>query len=105
VLLIDLDRFKFVNDSLGHKAGDLLLKTMATRLQASLRESDTVARLSGDEFVAILCEQAEETLSGAIVQRMMDAVAQPVLLDGKEFFVTCSIGVAVYDMSRYDAAT
>lgn len=103
VLLIDLDRFKFVNDSLGHKAGDLLLKTIATRLQASLRESDTVARLSGDEFVAILCEQADEVLSGAIVQRVMDAVAQPVLLDGKEFFVTCSIGVAVYDMSRYDA--
>ena len=103
VLLIDLDRFKFVNDSLGHKAGDQLLKTIATRLQASLRESDTVARLSGDEFVTILCEQADETLSNAIVQRVMDAVAQPVLLDGKEFVVTCSIGVAVYDMSRYDA--
>ncbi|MDN2712158.1 EAL domain-containing protein [Janthinobacterium sp. SUN118] len=98
VLLIDLDRFKFVNDSLGHKAGDLLLKTIAARLQASLRESDTVARLSGDEFVTILCEQADETLSSAIVQRVMDAVAQPVMLDGKEFFVTCSIGVAVYDM-------
>ncbi|MGK5023714.1 bifunctional diguanylate cyclase/phosphodiesterase [Janthinobacterium sp. RB2R34] len=103
VLLIDLDRFKFVNDSLGHKAGDLLLKTIAARLQASLRESDTVARLSGDEFVAILGEQPGEVLSQAVVQRIMDAVAQPVLLDGKEFFVTCSIGVAVYDMTRLDA--
>jgi diguanylate cyclase (GGDEF)-like protein/PAS domain S-box-containing protein len=103
VLLIDLDRFKFVNDSLGHKAGDLLLKTIAARLQASLRESDTVARLSGDEFVAILSEQVDEELSKAVVQRIMDAVAQPVLLDGKEFFVTCSIGVAVYDITQFDA--
>ena len=103
VLLIDLDRFKFVNDSLGHKAGDLLLKTIATRLQASLRESDTVARLSGDEFVAILCEEADEILGIGVVQRVMEAVAQPVLLDGKEFFVTCSIGVAVYDMTQFDA--
>ena len=103
VLLIDLDRFKFVNDSLGHKAGDDLLKTIAARLQASLRESDTVARLSGDEFVAILCEQPGETLSAAVVQRVMDAVAQPVMLDGKEFIVTCSIGVAVHDTSQFDA--
>ncbi|WP_312437140.1 EAL domain-containing protein [Janthinobacterium sp.] len=103
VLLIDLDRFKFVNDSLGHKAGDLLLKTIAARLQSSLRESDTVARLSGDEFVAILCEQPDEVLGIGVVQRVMDAVAQPVMLDGKEFFVTCSIGVAVYDMTQFDA--
>ena len=103
VLLIDLDRFKFVNDSLGHKAGDLLLKTIAARLQSSLRESDTVARLSGDEFVAILCEEADEILGIGAVQRLMEAVAQPVLLDGKEFFVTCSIGVAVYDMTQFDA--
>ncbi len=97
VMLIDLDRFKFVNDSLGHKAGDLLLKTVAQRLQDSVRESDTVARLSGDEFVAILTEYPDEALSLDVTQRIMQAVAQPVLLEGKEFFVTCSIGVAVYD--------
>jgi diguanylate cyclase (GGDEF)-like protein/PAS domain S-box-containing protein len=97
VMLIDLDRFKFVNDSLGHKAGDLLLKTVAQRLQDSVRESDTVARLSGDEFVAILAEHPDAALSHEVTQRIMRAVAQPVLLDGKEFFVTCSIGVAVYD--------
>ncbi|CAN7442205.1 EAL domain-containing protein [Pseudoduganella sp. LjRoot289] len=99
VLLIDLDRFKFVNDSLGHKAGDLLLKTVAERLQAAVRETDTVARLSGDEFVAILGESSEAALSPDIVQRVMQAVAQPVMLEGKEFFVTCSIGVASYDGS------
>ncbi|WP_312510508.1 EAL domain-containing protein [Massilia sp.] len=96
VMLIDLDRFKFVNDSMGHKAGDVLLVTVAARLRSSLRDSDTVARLSGDEFVVILSEHSEEPLSPAIVQRVMDAVAQPVLLGNKEFFVTCSIGVAVY---------
>ncbi len=96
VLLIDLDRFKFVNDSLGHKAGDLLLTTIAQRLQDSVRESDTVARLSGDEFVAILSAYPDTPLSMDATARIMRAVAQPVLLDGKELFVTCSIGVAVY---------
>ncbi|WP_137171970.1 EAL domain-containing protein [Massilia sp. HP4] len=96
VMLIDLDRFKFVNDSMGHKAGDVLLVTVAARLRSSLRDADTVARLSGDEFVVILNEHAEEPLNPAIVQRVMEAVARPVMLGNKEFFVTCSIGVAVY---------
>jgi diguanylate cyclase (GGDEF)-like protein/PAS domain S-box-containing protein len=95
VLLIDLDRFKFVNDSMGHKAGDVVLMTVAARLRAALRETDTVARLSGDEFVVILTEH-DERLQAEVVQRLMDAVAQPVPLGSKEFFVTCSIGVAVY---------
>ena len=96
VMLIDLDRFKFVNDSMGHKAGDVLLMTVAARLTASLRDTDTVARLSGDEFVVILSEDHDEPLTPEIVQRVMDSVAQPVMLGTKEFFVTCSIGVAVY---------
>ncbi|MES2151197.1 MAG: EAL domain-containing protein [Pseudomonadota bacterium] len=96
VMLVDLDRFKFVNDSMGHKAGDVLLVTVAARLRAALRESDTVARLSGDEFVVILSEHPEQRLAVDVVQRLMDAVAQPVLLGGKEFFVTCSVGVAVF---------
>jgi diguanylate cyclase (GGDEF)-like protein/PAS domain S-box-containing protein len=96
VMLIDLDRFKFVNDSMGHKAGDVLLMTVAARLRGSLRDSDTVARLSGDEFVVILSEHADQKLTPEIVQRVMDSVAQPVLLGTKEFAVTCSIGVAVY---------
>jgi diguanylate cyclase (GGDEF)-like protein/PAS domain S-box-containing protein len=103
VMLIDLDRFKFVNDSLGHKAGDLLLKTVARRLLDSVRDSDTVARLSGDEFVAILTEYPDQALTQAVTQRIMQAVAQPVMLEGKEFFVTCSIGVAVYDVGGTSA--
>jgi diguanylate cyclase (GGDEF)-like protein/PAS domain S-box-containing protein len=96
VMLIDLDRFKFVNDSMGHKAGDVLLMTVAARLRSALRDTDTVARLSGDEFVVILTEHEDQCLSADIVQRLMDSVAQPVMLGSKEFFVTCSIGVAVY---------
>ena len=96
VMLIDLDRFKFVNDSMGHKAGDVLLMTIAARLRSALCDADTVARLSGDEFVVILTEHADEPLSADIVQRLMDSVAQPVILGSTEFFVTCSIGVAVY---------
>ena len=96
VMLIDLDRFKFVNDSMGHKAGDVLLMTVAARLRSSLRDTDTVARLSGDEFVVILSEHSDQPLTPDIVQRVMDSVAQPVILGTKEFFVTCSIGVAAF---------
>jgi diguanylate cyclase (GGDEF)-like protein/PAS domain S-box-containing protein len=96
VILIDLDRFKFVNDSMGHKAGDVLLMTVAARLRSALRDADTVARLSGDEFVVILSEHPGEPLAPEIVQRMMDAVARPVMLGTHQFFVTCSVGVAVY---------
>ncbi|MGJ7915398.1 EAL domain-containing protein [Massilia sp. LXY-6] len=96
VMLIDLDRFKYVNDSMGHKAGDVLLMTVAARLRSSLRDTDTVARLSGDEFVVILSQHEDQPLSSDIVQRVMDSVAQPVMLGPKEFFVTCSIGVAAY---------
>jgi EAL domain-containing protein (putative c-di-GMP-specific phosphodiesterase class I) len=70
--------------------------TVASRLRSSLRDSDTVARLSGDEFVVILSEHAGEPLSRDIVQRVMESVARPVMLGTKEFFVTCSIGVAVF---------
>jgi diguanylate cyclase (GGDEF)-like protein/PAS domain S-box-containing protein len=96
VMLIDLDRFKFVNDSMGHKAGDVLLMTVAARLRSSLRDTDTVARLSGDEFVVIVSQHEDQPLSSDIVQRVMDSVAQPMMLGPKEFFVTCSIGVAAY---------
>jgi len=96
VMLIDLDRFKYVNDSMGHKAGDVLLMTVAARLRSSLRDTDTVARLSGDEFVVILSEHTDQPLTPDIVQRVMDSVAQPVILGTKEFFVTCSIGVAAF---------
>lgn len=105
VMLIDLDRFKFVNDSMGHKAGDVLLMTIAARLRTALRDTDTVARLSGDEFVVILSAHAEHPLSNDIIERVMASVARPVMLDTNEFFVTCSVGVAVYPQHDAPADT
>lgn len=96
ILFIDLDRFKFINDTLGHRAGDTLLKAVATRLQATVRETDTVARMGSDEFVLILPERTDAGLSTSIVQRIMDAIAQPLLIEEHEFFISSSIGVAVY---------
>ncbi|MBZ2207234.1 EAL domain-containing protein [Massilia sp. R798] len=96
VMLIDLDRFKYVNDSMGHKAGDVLLMTIAARLRSAINDNDTVARLSGDEFVVIMSQQGGQRLGPMLVQQLMDSVAQPVLLGTKEYSVTCSIGVAVF---------
>lgn len=96
VLFVDLDRFKFVNDTLGHNAGDLLLKEVASRLKTFTREADTIARLGSDEFVLILPERLDEELSVGLIQRMMDAIARPLQIEGYDFFLSCSIGVAVY---------
>lgn len=96
VVFVDLDRFKFVNDTLGHQAGDILLRAVSNRLQAAVRETDTVSRMGGDEFVLILPERTDAGLTTNIVRRIMDAVAQPLRVEGHEFFVSTSIGVAVY---------
>ena len=96
VVFVDVDRFKFVNDTLGHEAGDILLKVLASRLQSATHEADTVARLGGDEFVLIFPDQVDESSGQIILQSIMDSVAQPLTLQDHEFFLTCSIGVAKY---------
>ncbi|AMP10994.1 diguanylate cyclase domain protein [Collimonas arenae] len=96
VVFVDLDRFKFVNDTLGHNAGDQLLKEVALRLKAFTREADTIARLGSDEFVLILPERLDEELSVGLIQGMMDSIARPLQIEGYDFFLSCSIGVAVY---------
>jgi diguanylate cyclase (GGDEF)-like protein/PAS domain S-box-containing protein len=96
VVFIDLDRFKFVNDSLGHRAGDEYLRAIATRLSAAVRAGDTVARLGGDEFMLVLAEGAGGQLNSSVLERIMGAVAQPVCIDSQEFFLGCSAGVASY---------
>lgn len=96
VLFIDLDRFKFVNDTLGHQAGDVLLKVVANRMSDALRDTDTISRMGGDEFVVVLPERMDSGLSTSIVQRIMEAIAQPLTIEGHEFFISSSIGVAVY---------
>jgi diguanylate cyclase (GGDEF)-like protein len=96
VFFVDLDRFKNINDTLGHQAGDVLLKEMATRLKSCLGESDCVARLGGDEFV-ILVPGLDGAESLAIVaQKVLAAVSRPLVLRDHEFHVTASIGISVY---------
>ena len=96
VLFLDLDRFKEVNDSLGHEAGDQLLREVAERLEGTLRESDTVARMGGDEFVILLPELKDAGQAATVARKVLDALSEPVDILGQEFQVTASIGVSVY---------
>lgn len=105
VLFLDLDRFKYVNDTLGHEAGDQLLQEVATRLKACLRESDTVARLGGDEFIVLLPELTEEKYVATVAQKILSAVARPFVLFGQEFRVTASIGISTYPQDGLDEQT
>jgi diguanylate cyclase (GGDEF)-like protein/PAS domain S-box-containing protein len=96
VLFIDLDRFKLVNDTLGHGAGDRLLREAADRLRGCIRDSDTVGRLGGDEFAAILSELREPGDAGLVARKIIDVLERPFDLDGRETFVTASIGITLY---------
>ncbi|MGX4774086.1 bifunctional diguanylate cyclase/phosphodiesterase [Bradyrhizobium guangdongense] len=105
VLFIDLDRFKVINDSLGHEAGDLLLLEVAARLRNALRASDVVARLGGDEFVVILDQCGEIDDVQRIASELLAALAQPMELAGHECHTTASIGIAMYPANGADAQT
>nr|WP_249806267.1 GAF domain-containing protein [Bradyrhizobium sp. 1] len=105
VLFIDLDRFKVINDSLGHEAGDLLLLEVATRLRGALRASDVVARLGGDEFVVILDQCGEIDDVQRIATGLLAALAEPMELAGHECHTTASIGIAMYPTNGSDAQT
>jgi diguanylate cyclase (GGDEF)-like protein/PAS domain S-box-containing protein len=97
LLFIDLDRFKVVNDSLGHQIGDELLVQVAERLQASLRATDTLARFGGDEFVALLEDLEDGDEAIVVTQRILEQVRHPFPVAGRELAVSCSIGVVVGD--------
>ena len=96
VVFVDLDRFKRINDSLGHKSGDLLLQDVAQRMQACLRPCDTIARLGGDEFVLVLSDAPTGSLSPGLIQRLLDAVRVPFSAGGNVILISCSAGIAVY---------
>jgi diguanylate cyclase (GGDEF)-like protein/PAS domain S-box-containing protein len=105
VAFIDLDRFKFINDSLGHHVGDELLKTMAARFHACVHERDTVARLGGDEFVLLLNSSGSADEVRLVLERMLNTVTQPWMTEHGEYQITCSIGVALYPDDGVDAQT
>ena len=105
VVFMDLDHFKFVNDSLGHSTGDELLKAMAERLRSVLREGDTVARLGGDEFVLILNDQTNEEVIFRAMQRITAKLSEPIQIGGKELYVTASAGISLYPQDGPDVDT
>jgi diguanylate cyclase (GGDEF)-like protein/PAS domain S-box-containing protein len=96
VLFIDLDRFKAINDTLGHHAGDELLQTVAARLKKSVRASDVVARLGGDEFVVLIQEVRNAKQVATVARKILSAAMRPLKLAGQELRVTASVGVAMY---------
>ena len=96
VVFIDMDRFKFINDTLGHAAGDLLLVEVGRRLNSSVRESDIVARLGGDEFVVVLTEVEDANAAARVANKILASLGQPYILGDHEVHSTPSIGISMY---------
>ncbi|MES2217030.1 MAG: EAL domain-containing protein [Pseudomonadota bacterium] len=96
VLFIDLDRFKNINDAMGHSTGDLVLKEIAKRLESILRAGDVLARLSGDEFIALLNDIPQAKFASNIADKLLQVCAIPVKIDSHEFFTTASVGICIF---------
>lgn len=103
VLFIDLDRFKLVNDTEGHLAGDEVLKVVAQRLQELLRKSDFLARIGGDEFIGIVRDFDDPMFVSNVARKINQKVQEPIIINGKEFSVGCSIGIALYPQDASDS--
>lgn len=102
VLFVDLDHFKTINDTLGHAVGDQLLEAVAGKLKGCLREDDSVARTGGDEFLVLLPDVEDFEPVADVARRVIDSVAEPVFLQGRELVVGCSIGIAFYPEDGMD---
>jgi diguanylate cyclase (GGDEF)-like protein len=98
LLMLDLDGFKYVNDTLGHAAGDEMLRIISLRLRHAAREEDTAARLGGDEFALLLEEVDEPDIALAVAQRLIGEISQPVMLDGQPVNIGVSVGIALYPL-------
>lgn len=105
ILFIDLDKFKKVNDTFGHREGDLLLKEASERMHACIREADTLARLGGDEFAVVLSPDVDEHRAGEIAGRLVSACTHPFLLGENTHFIGASVGIALYPEDGEDVAT
>ena len=105
VFFIDLDRFKTINDSLGHEAGDQLLQEMAKRFKQSLRAVDIVGRLGGDEFIILIEEMDELSQIANVAHKILSTAIKPIVLLGEECRVTASIGISIYPKDGEDEQT
>ena len=105
VMYLDLDGFKEINDTLGHGAGDILLKAVAQRLTRTVREEDTVARLGGDEFVVTLPHIHSATDATRMAAKIIDAVSQPYDIEDRVVHMTTSVGIGIYPNDGKDAET
>ncbi|MDX8400028.1 MAG: diguanylate cyclase [Gallionellaceae bacterium] len=102
LLFLDLDRFKDVNDTMGHHTGDMLLRGVATRLKQCVRESDTVARLGGDEFVVLLSNINDDKDAALVAQKIIDLISEPFMLDDYQANIGVSIGISLYPQNGTD---
>jgi diguanylate cyclase (GGDEF)-like protein len=105
VMFVDLDRFKVINDSLGHSAGDMVLKEVSERLVKQLRVVDTICRMGGDEFVVVLPEIRRSTDAASVAAKILETVAQPFIVEGRELHITPSVGISVFPDDGRDAET
>ncbi|HUP97158.1 MAG TPA: PAS domain-containing protein [Usitatibacter sp.] len=105
VMFLDLDHFKDVNDTLGHRVGDLLLKEVSRRFRAALRQSDLLARISGDEFVVVLEDLPDDAAPDHVARKLLDEVRRPFQIEGHEIHVSGSLGLALYPEDGSDAET
>ena len=105
VMSLDLDKFKTINDTLGHAAGDLVLKTVSARLTGIIRASDTLARIGGDEFILVMIETNHEKDATAIAQKILNAFEEPLFINGQRLQLSTSIGIAIYPDDGDDMET
>ncbi|MDO8284130.1 MAG: EAL domain-containing protein [Rhodoferax sp.] len=105
LLYLDLDRFKFVNDTLGHEIGDKLLKSVSERIRGCVRASDCVARLGGDEFAIVIDDLPNVNVASGTAQKICHAVTAPFEIDGHDIVVSASIGIAVFPINGVDSST
>jgi diguanylate cyclase (GGDEF)-like protein len=105
VLYLDLDHFKDINDTLGHRTGDLLLQTVGERLVNATRETDMVARFGGDEFAVLVMDVRDPTDVGILASKIIDLISMPFAVEGNEVHISVSVGIAVYEPGGQDAET